>query len=34
MIEMVLQIPEQFKGLIHSFQSLVDTSSHILDQLS
>lgn len=34
MIEMVLQIPEQFKGLIHSVQSLIDTSSRILDQLS
>jgi hypothetical protein len=32
-IEMVLQIPERFKGLMESVQSLIHTSSQLLDQL-
>lgn len=33
MIEMVLHIPERFKGLMESVQSLIHTSSQLLDQL-
>ena len=33
MIEMVLQIPERFKGLMESVQSLIHTSGQLLDQL-
>ena len=30
---MVLQIPERFKGLMESVQSLIHTSGQLLDQL-